>query len=92
MKIVRDMKICKGLDSMKGRDGGSLEAFLIAAAGVWPHNGGHISSLALCWSTVAFIPGFDKRNAISPARAVLAHRSCPRSGESSPSERYCLLH
>lgn len=65
MKIVQDMKICKGLDSMKACDGASLEGFLIAAAGVWPHNGGHISSLALCWSTVAFIPGFDKRNAIS---------------------------
>lgn len=50
---------------MKACDGASLEGFLIAAAGVWPHNGGHISSLALCWSTVAFIPGFDKRNAIS---------------------------
>lgn len=55
MKIVQDMKICKGLDSMKACDRASLEGFLIAAAGIWPHNGGHISSLALCWSTVAFI-------------------------------------
>lgn len=54
MKIVRDMKICKGPDSMKACDRASLESFLIAAAGVRPHNGGHISSLALCWSTVAF--------------------------------------
>lgn len=40
---------------MKGCDRVSLGSFLIAAARIWPHNGGHISSLALCWSTVAFI-------------------------------------
>lgn len=55
MKIVQDMKICKGPDSMKACDGASHESFLIAAAGIWPLNGGHISSLSLCWSTVAFI-------------------------------------
>lgn len=53
MKIVQDMKICKGPDSMKACDGAPLEAFLIAAAGIWARNGGHISSLAPCWSTVA---------------------------------------
>lgn len=54
MKIVQDMKICKGPDSMKACDRAPLESFLIAAAGIWPRNGGHISSLALWWSTVAF--------------------------------------
>ena len=54
MKIVQDMKICKGPDSMKGCDGAPLEACLIAAAGIGLRNGAHISSLALCWSTVAF--------------------------------------
>lgn len=55
LKIVQDMKICKGPDSMKAGDRASPESFLITAAGIWPCNGGHISSLALCWSTVAFI-------------------------------------
>lgn len=54
MKIVQDMKICKGPDSMKARDGAPLETFLIAAAGISPRNGGHISSLARCRSTVTF--------------------------------------
>lgn len=39
---------------MKACDGAPLESFLIAAAGIWPRNGGHISSLALRRSTVAF--------------------------------------
>lgn len=56
MKIVQDMKICKGPDSMKARDGAPLETFLIAAAGISPRNGGHISSLARCRSTVTFTP------------------------------------
>lgn len=55
MKIVQDMKIRKGPDSMKACDSTPLESFLIAAAGIWPCNGGHISSLALCWSTVALL-------------------------------------
>ena len=54
MKIVQDMKICKGPDSMKACDGAPLESFLIAAAGISLRNGGHISSLALCRSTVTF--------------------------------------
>lgn len=54
VKTAQDMKICKGPDSMKARDGAPLESFLIAAAGIWPRNGGHISSLALSRSTVAF--------------------------------------
>lgn len=54
MKIVQDMKICKGPDSMKACDGAPLESFLIVAAGISQHNGGHISSLALCRSRVTF--------------------------------------
>lgn len=56
MKIVQDMKICKGPDSMKACDGAPLETFLIAAAGISLRNGRHISSLALCWSTVTCTP------------------------------------
>lgn len=74
MKIVQDMKICKGPDSMKPCDRAPLESFLIAAAGIWPRNGGHISSLALCWSTVCVHSGFDKHGAVT--LALLAHKSC----------------
>lgn len=54
MKIVQDMKICKGPDSMKASDRAPLETRLMAAAGIWPRNGPHISSLAPSWSSVAF--------------------------------------
>lgn len=91
MKIVQDMKICKGPDSMKACDRASQESFLIAAAGIWPCNGGHISSLAPCWSTVAFIQALINAMQFS-LPDILAHKSWLHLTKSSRSGCYCLLH